>query len=111
GADADPRARRGGGSRARPGAVSRGRAARCRAVAASPPEAARSARPTLGDGEELDAAPLDVDPRPTLRAAGIAAGVRGDRVCARASAGAAGGAPPGDRGARRYRAPSPPPPA
>src|SRR5262245_21870852 len=47
GADSDPRARRGGGSRPRPGAVSRGGAARCRALAASPPEAARSARPTL----------------------------------------------------------------
>src|SRR5262249_35885287 len=100
GADADPRARRGGGSRPRPGTVSRGGTARCRTLAASPPEAARSARPAVGDGEELDAAALDVDPRPTLRAGGAAACVRGDRVCARASTGAAGGAGPRDRGSR-----------
>src|SRR5262249_14814136 len=104
GADADPRARRGGGSRPRPGAVSRGRATRCRAVAPSAAEAARSARPALGGGEELDAAALDVDPRPTLRAGAAAAHVRGDRVCARASAGAAGHARPGDRGPRGHGA-------
>src|SRR5262245_64206216 len=62
GADSDPRTRRGGGSRPRPGAVSRGRAARCRALAASVAEVARSARPALGDGEELDAAALELDP-------------------------------------------------
>src|SRR4029453_8714317 len=94
------RARGGGGSRPRPGAVSRGRAARCRALAASPAEVARSARPALGDGEELDAAALELDPRPTLRAGAAAAGVRGDRVCARASAEAAGRARQGDRGPR-----------
>src|SRR5262249_58499038 len=99
-ADPDPRARRGGGSRPRPGAVSRGRAARCRALATSSPEVARSARPALGGGEELDAAALDLAPRAALRVGGAAARVRGDRVRARASAGAAGGARPGDRGPR-----------
>src|SRR5262249_58623298 len=63
---------------------------------------ARSARPALGRGEELDAAALDLDPGAALRAGGAAARVRGDRVRARASAGAAGGARPGDRGPRGY---------
>src|SRR5262249_56253935 len=56
--------------------------------------------PALGRGAELDAAALDLDPGAALRVGGAAAGVRGDRVCARASTGAAGGARPGDRGAR-----------
>src|SRR4029450_6568843 len=97
-ADADPRARRGGGSCARPGAVSRGGAARCRALAPSPPEAARSARPALGGGEELDAAGLELAPRPALRAAGAARRVGGGRGCARRGAGPTGGARPRDRG-------------
>src|SRR5262249_47514721 len=72
--------------------------------AASSPEAARSPRTALGHGEELDAAALDLDPRPALRAVGAATRVRGDRVCARPGAGAAGGARPGDRGPRGHGA-------
>src|SRR5262249_11870246 len=107
-ADPDPRARRGGGSRPRPGAVSRGRAARCRALATSSPEVARSARPALGGGEELDAAALDLAPRAALRVGGVATRLRGEGVCARASAGAAGGARQGGRGPGGYGAVSGP---
>src|SRR5262249_43084648 len=70
------------------------------ALAAARADAAGSTRPVVGDGEELDAAALDVAPRPTLRAGGAATRVRGNRVRARAGAGAAGGAGPGDRGPR-----------
>src|SRR5262249_60969681 len=70
------------------------------ALAAARADAAGSTRRVVGEREELGAAALDVAPRPTLRAGGAARRVRGNRVRARAGAGAAGGAGPGDRGPR-----------
>ena len=77
-----------------------GRPAGCPAVAPSAPEVPRPARAPLCHGQELESAPLDLDPCPTLRPATAAADLRGDTVRARAGAHPPGRTGQGDRGAR-----------